>query len=318
MTLSIIIPSRAENGPLDSVVKHLPDANIVRFDATGMSPAVAVSQAMTFYSSVFTYTKTKRVLCLGDRYETMAAALTALFLRIPVAHCHGGESTEGAFDDPLRHSITHIADTHFVAHELFSKRVFAMRSSSAGIHVVGAPGLDGIQQGSATRSDRTIIAAYYPETMAPDHGIGACKEMLKVLSEMSAWRVKFIPTNNDPESGTLTTLIGNAIRSNPSWTWWSGTRAEYVEAIKTAALCIGNSSSFVIESPWIGCPSVIVGNRQKGRPLAPSVFQWNRGGEVGLPGVIEKAIGFNGHSNPFYCGGPVGERIATILKGIME
>ena len=97
--------------------------------------------------------------------------------------------------------------------------------------------------------------------------------------------------------------------------WKAAPHDGYMLAMQTAELCVGNSSSFLVESPWIGVPSIIIGRRQHGRPLASSCFTWSRGDETPLSEVIVKAIGFRGYSNPFYFGGPVGEKIAAIIRG---
>lgn len=329
MTISVIIPSRAEFGPLASVIAALPGCNVVRFDSTGMSPAIAMAQALPYYTAVFTNMKTTRVLVLGDRYETLAAALAALFLGIPVAHCHGGETTEGAFDDPMRHAITHVASLHFVAHEDAAERVMLMKGFagpggpsylSQGIHVVGAPGLDGIPQASAKRDRKLILVTYHPETRAEDLGLSGCRAMLTALTPYTATHdIWFCGVNNDPGGKEIEDVIyafdAEYNTTNSTKIKFSLDHARYVEHMQSAALVIGNSSAGIIEAPWIGVPSVNIGHRQKGRPLATSVFQWNHGDEMPLDEIIVKALGFVGFSNPHYYGGPVGERIANILKG---
>lgn len=314
MTIALVSNSRAELGPLAAVAAALPDSPIVRFDSTGMSPNVAVSQAVNFFTVALKHAGATRVVCLGDRYEMLAAGLAATFLGIPVAHIHGGEQTLGAFDDPMRHCLTQIADLHFVAHELFAKRVFAMKGHGGGIHIVGAPGLDGVPQASATRSRRLIMATYHPETRAADHGMAGLTAMLDALWPLvddHTYELIFTGVNNDPGRDAIFDAQYNYGRGVINA---DITHAEYIAYMQTAALVIGNSSAGIIEAPWIGCPSVNIGDRQKGRPLAASVFQWNVGDEKPLAEVIADAIAFNGYANPFYTGGNVGEKIAKILK----
>lgn len=334
MTISIIIPSRAENSPLDSVIKSLPEANIIRFFSDGMSPAVAMSQALTYFTVAYRNAATTRVVCLGDRYETLAAALAAMFVGIPVAHIHGGETTTGAFDDAMRDAITRMASLHFVAIPHAANRVAQLLGRGDGelfsdhyrdIHLVGAPGLDGIEQGSAKRDRKLILATYHPETRAKDYGQAGCKAMLDALSPLcppitspdfnSGYDVWFCGVNNDPGNEAIRTVIETWMIDHQNARDRSHlTHDVYLARLQEAALVIGNSSSIPIESVWVGCPSVLIGDRQNGRPLGSSVFQWRLGDEALLDDVILKALAFNGHSNPFYCGGPVGQRIATILR----
>lgn len=331
MTISVIIPSRAESGPLDSVIKALPEANIIRFDSTGMSPAVAMAQALPYFTAMYRNANTTRVVCLGDRYETLAAALAAMFVGVRVAHIHGGETTTGAFDDAFRHSITHLAEQsgglHFVATGDAGDRVACLLGGTDGcwgpgydgddgmhIHLVGAPGLDGIEQGSARRNQEVILATFHPETRAPDYGLGACQAMLQTLDSFGDYKVIFTGVNNDPGAVEIREKIALYCKHDDDEIVENISHAEYIALMQSAALVIGNSSAGIIESPWVGCPSVNIGLRQNGRPRASSVFQWNVGDEQPLSEIIVKALGFVGYANPVYTGGPVGERIATILR----
>lgn len=321
MTLAIICPSRAESGPLASVYAALPDSLVIRFISDGMSPAVAVAQAMTYFTAAYRSQKITRVLCLGDRYETLAAALAALFVGIPVAHIHGGETTTGAFDDPMRHAITHISDLHFVAHESAGERVCELRGWKRHdfpkpVHLVGAPGLDTIPGGTATQSEKKILVTYHPETMAADRGIAGCRAMLTVLQAFQDHTVIFSPPNNDPGADEITAMIALAVSHNANWVIQNMARDSYIGALQSAAFVIGNSSAGIIECPWVGVPSVNIGRRQEGRPMAPSVFNWLPESEAPLMDVIASALAFRGYSNPFYTGGAAA-KIAAVLTEAM-
>lgn len=323
MTTVLIIPSRAEMGPMQSVAAAMPEATIIRFDSRGMSPAVAMSQALTYFTVAYRSAGATRVICLGDRYETLAAALAAMFLRIPVAHIHGGETTTGAFDDAMRHAMTHISDLHFVATGGSANRVAQLLGRGEGelfhehykdIHLVGAPGLDGITQSSAKRDRKRILVTFHPETRAPDYGVAACQDMLDALREMTDYEIVLTGVNNDPGCDDIIRLQRVFEASRDDVVWADGmSHDEYIAEMQHAALVIGNSSSGVIEAPWVGCPSVNIGRRQDGRPCAPSVFNWSPGDETPLSEVIVKACGFMGFSNPYYVGGAA-PKIATILR----
>lgn len=327
MTISIVSNSRAEAGPLQSVIKALPACVVTSFDSTDMSPAVAMSQALTFFTAMFTAQKATRVVVLGDRYETLAAALAALFLRVPVAHIHGGETTTGAFDDPMRHAITHIADLHFVATQGAGDKVSCLLGGTDSnwgptgdwadepnyhIHLTGAPGLDGVPGNSARRDTKRILCTYHPETRAEDYGLAACRAMLVALHHLKDYEVLFTSPNADPGAHAIAAAIDEEVQVHPKWHWVMLDHDNYVQAMQSAALVIGNSSAGIIEAPWVGVPTVNVGLRQDGREMARSIWTTNHGQDF-MRNAINCAMEWTGPWNPIYRGGAA-ERIAAVLK----
>lgn len=133
MTNIIVVSnSRAEFGPLTSVIAALPEASVLNFVADG-PPHIEMANALHWFTAKLTAVRPRIVVLLGDRYETLAAALAATFLRIPIAHIHGGETTTGAFDDAFRHAITLLAEQsggiHLVATERAGKKVAELTSA---------------------------------------------------------------------------------------------------------------------------------------------------------------------------------------------
>lgn len=317
MNLCIVCNSRAERGPLESVIEALPEARVVGIDVYGSTPHEAMGRALRHFTETFTGIYTSRVLVLGDRYETLAAALAAMFLRIPVAHIHGGETTTGAFDDPMRHAITHIADLHFVPTNAAANRVHQLlggRDEDYGIYEVGAPGLDGIPQNSAKRDRKRILVTFHPETRAEDYGFGACQTMLYALWSLRGYEITFTGVNADPGQVSIDKAIQDfmAVPYNVCLYREKMSHAEYISEMQHAALVIGNSSAGIIEAPWVGCPSVNIGNRQNGRPCAASVFN-APGDEEAISQAIRAALQFTGDPQPIYRGGAA-EKIAEILR----
>lgn len=329
MVISIVCNSRSESGPLESLIAALsPDCVVTRYDATGLGPAVAMAQALTYFTAMFTFQKATRVVVLGDRYETLAAALAAMFLRIPIAHIHGGETTTGAFDDPMRHAITHMADMHFVATEAALDRVLALvephgyRCGTADsdvawyhprIHRVGAPGLDGVTQGSAKRSEKIILCTYHSETRADDYGLDNCFAMLEALDSLPDHEVMFTPPNADPGSAEIKAAMDMFIRSRDNWHWVDLSHRAYVEMMQVAALVIGNSSAGVIEAPWVGVPSVDIGLRQNGREMATSVRAWRPDVQFTITDAMRWAMTSGVQAEPIYRGGAAA-KIAAVLR----
>ena len=311
----VISNSRAEAGPLESVIAAMPGCYVVKFNSDGQSPAGAMSQAMTYFTAIYTVQKPKLVVVLGDRYETLAAALAAMFLKIPVAHIHGGETTTGAFDDSMRHAMTHIAELHFCATGEAMEKISDMtgytgQAVNKGVSIVGAPGLDGIEGNSAKRDRKMILVTYHPETRLADNGLSGLVEMCKALKEFDSYDITFTGVNNDPgceEFRRQITLF--CFHSSKKVVRENLTHKEYIVLMQHAALVIGNSSAGVIEAPWVGCPSINLGNRQTGRPMAPSVFH--------SVDDIGKALMWVKEWKPIYkgCAAP---KIAKVIKDWLD
>lgn len=310
--VTVVCNSRAEAGPLESVIAAMPGCSVTRFNSDGMSPAVAVAQAVIFFTVAFKSQDAKLVVLLGDRYETLAAALAAMFSNIPVAHIHGGETTTGAFDDAMRHSISHMAALHFVATDDFAMKLVKMGIHPFTIDVSGAPGLDGVPGNSARRDRNLILVTYHPETMLPDNGVAQCEAMLNSFKTYcDDYDIIFTGVNNDPGSDEIKELIRVFCEDCSCAKVVTGmSHREYIEKMQSAALVIGNSSAGVIEAPWVGVPSVNLGDRQKGRPMASSVYS--------SLDAIGRALNHKGPWQPFYHGGAAVRIAAAIEKRLKD
>jgi len=307
--VTVVCNSRAEAGPLESVIAAMPGCSVTRFNSDGMSPAVAVAQAVIFFTVAFKSQDAKLVVLLGDRYETLAAALAAMFSNIPVAHIHGGETTTGAFDDAMRHSISHMAALHFVATDDFAMKLVKMGIHPFTIDVSGAPGLDSIEGNSAKRDKTEILVTYHPETRSPDYGVSQCERMLNALEKCyrDGYDIIFCGVNNDPGSDEIKELIRVFCEDcSCAKVVTDMSHREYIEKMQSAALVIGNSSAGVIEAPWVGVPSVNLGDRQKGRPMASSVYS--------SLNDIGRALSHKGPWQPFYHGGAAVRIAAAVEK----
>lgn len=323
MSIVIVCNSRSEKGPLESVIAALPEARVVGHDVGGMSPPSALSCCVSWFSDDFRNLGASLVILLGDRYETLAAALAATFLRIPIAHVHGGETTTGAFDDAFRHSITHLTQqsggVHFCATIRAKDVIENLVTPYSGvrrcgnIHVVGAPGLDGVPGNSAKRDRKLILATYHPETMAEDYGLANCEAMLRALREYKDYEIIFCGVNSDPGAERINETIDAYCRTadDQHVRIMSGlSHAEYIYFMQSAALVVGNSSAGVIEAPWVGVPSVNIGSRQNGRETAASV--WSAHPDH-ISDSIEHALGWRGPWPPIYRGGAA-EKIRAVLE----
>ncbi len=272
------------------------------------------------------------LVLLGDRYEMLGAAQAAMIGRIPIAHIHGGEATEGLIDEAIRHSITKMAHLHFVAAEDFRRRVIQLGEDPRRVWVVGAAGLDNIAR--LPLLDRAALVAalgvplvppvllvtYHPVTLRVQDSGQAMQTLLRVADGIGG---TIILTGANADTG------GSAMRSAAES--FAAARlgrvklAEtlgaqiYLSAMKHADVVVGNSSSGLLEAPALGTPTVDIGERQQGRLRAPSVVHCST-----EPHDIEAAIrraltpehrAISASRNTPYGTPGAAERMISVLKG---
>lgn len=225
------------------------------------------------------------LVLLGDRYETFAAAQAALLLRLPVAHIAGGDTTEGAFDEALRHAITKMAALHFVTNEAARKRVIQLGEDPARVYNFGSPGLDTLRLlEPATRGAleaelglklraKTLLVTYHPVTLEAESASGYAA-LLEVLAGLEPeFGFVFTGANADPEGRALRELTTAFVAQFPERArHFPSLGARYLQLMRHANVVVGNSSSGLYEAPSFGVPTVNIGDRQRGRPKADSVF----------------------------------------------
>jgi UDP-N-acetylglucosamine 2-epimerase (non-hydrolysing) len=224
------------------------------------------------------------LVLLGDRFETLAAAQAALILGIPLCHIHGGEITEGAYDDAMRHAITKMAALHFVAAEPFRRRVIQMGTPPSRVFTVGAPGLDAVlgkpaRPLSEVAADLGIplrapyfLATYHPVTAADEDALAGCKAMLEALASFADHQVILTYPNADHGGRALIGVIEAFVQGRDNFFVVPSLGiSRYQTVLAAADAMVGNSSSGIIEAPGFGVPTVNIGDRQKGRLAAGSV-----------------------------------------------
>jgi UDP-2,4-diacetamido-2,4,6-trideoxy-beta-L-idose 2-epimerase len=226
------------------------------------------------------------LVILGDRFEALAAAQAAMILGIPIAHLHGGEITEGAYDDTIRHAITKMASLHFVAAEPYRKRVIQMGEAPASVFNVGALGLEHVLRTPRLPLDELarelsfplrkpyFMVTYHPVTLLdedPRQGMG---ELLAALDHFPEHQAILTYPNADNGGRAIIPMLGEYARNNPQRVLaiQSMGSKRYLSALAESAAVIGNSSSGIIEAPSFGVPTVNIGTRQQGRLAAESVL----------------------------------------------
>lgn len=225
------------------------------------------------------------VVLLGDRYEMLAAAVAAHLSGIPIAHLHGGELTEGAFDDAMRHAITKMAVLHFTATEEYRRRVVQLGEDPAGVYAVGALGLDNIRalpllgrdelerELAFDLGEHSVALTFHPVTLAGDSA-AQLAEVLAALGAFPDLHVVATRPNADPGNRRLTELLDAFVASHPdrAAVFTSLGSVRYLSLLSAVDAVVGNSSSGIIEAPSFGVPSVDIGDRQAGRVRAQSVI----------------------------------------------
>lgn len=225
------------------------------------------------------------VVLLGDRYEALAAAQSAMILGIPIAHLHGGEKTEGAIDEAIRHAITKMAHLHFTATEEFRRRVIQLGEAPDRVFVVGATGLDNIaalEPAPRTELENVLgisldapilLVTYHPVTLDASSKADF-DAFLAVLAELNGMCIVFTGANADALGQEINAKVAAFCAERPKSCVQVSSLGfrRYLSLMAHSAVVIGNSSSGLLEAPSMGIPTVNIGARQQGRPRAPSVI----------------------------------------------
>jgi GDP/UDP-N,N'-diacetylbacillosamine 2-epimerase (hydrolysing) len=265
--------------PIAEKVEILLDSN------TPVGVTKSVGLAIISFSEIFHRLKPDICILLGDRFEIFAVAAAALIAKVPVAHLHGGEVTEGAIDDAFRHAITKMSHLHFVATEPYRKRVIQLGENPQTVFTVGAIGLDNINRVAfLTRKElersldirfmkHNLLITYHPSTLVEDYA-KEFRNLLSVLGSLRETLLLFTKSNADAGGRELNRIVDRFIEENPTKTaaFVSLGRTRYLSLMRAVDAVVGNSSSGIIEAPSFGIGTVNIGSRQTGRIKAKSVI----------------------------------------------
>lgn len=237
------------------------------------------------FADAYNDLKPDMVVILGDRYEMLGAASAALLANIPIAHISGGDVTEGAYDDAIRHSITKMSHLHFTSTEVYRNRVIQLGEEPSRVYNVGSTGIDNIKQLQLMDKksleenlgfefgDNCILVTYHPETI---NGQGAAIQFQQLLNALDRidCRIIFTKPNSDSDGRVIIDMIDKYVASHPDKTvcYTSLGYMRYLSSLQYVQAVVGNSSSGLIEVPSFGIPTVNIGDRQKGRLHAESVI----------------------------------------------
>lgn len=252
--------------------------------ATGIVKSMGLG--MIAFADAFERLNPKAIVILGDRYEMLAAASAASVFKIPIVHLHGGEITEGAYDDAFRHAITKLSHLHFTSTEDHRKRVIQLGEHPDTVFNVGAIGLDNIR-GLDLLSKEELEAdlklqfkkhnyqvSYHPETLSDISSKDQFEILLKAIEEQEDSLFVFTKSNADTDGRIINCMIDEFVKKHPekSHAFTSLGSLRFLSLLKECDAIVGNSSSGLIEAPTFKIATINIGNRQKGRTQANSVI----------------------------------------------
>ncbi len=269
----------------------------------------SIGVGLIAFADVFSGLRPDIAVVLGDRFELLSAAIAALIARVPIAHIHGGETSQGAMDEGVRHAVTKMASLHFPATEAYRRRIIQMGEDPHAVFAYGAPGLDALRhltlltkQELGSRLDfglesPTAIVTYHPVTLERDSAAEQIDDLLAALLQAKV-RAVFTKSNADMEGRLINERIAAFCRERPAdyRLYDSLGQTVYLSCLHHLDLMVGNSSSGLIEAPSFGMPAVNIGDRQRGRIRAANVI------DVGYP-VAEIVVGIRQALSPVWRAG---------------
>ncbi|CAA7613607.1 GDP/UDP-N,N'-diacetylbacillosamine 2-epimerase (hydrolyzing) [Candidatus Terasakiella magnetica] len=284
---------------------HLSPAHgmtVREIEADGLHPAarvdmllvgdsqIAVAKSMGLgvigFADAFERLAPQIVVVLGDRYEALAAVQAAMILRIPIAHIHGGEATEGAIDEAIRHSITKMAHLHFAAAEPYARRIVQLGEQPDRVFNFGAPGLDHIARTpflNRKELERSLdlalgspllLLTYHPVTLMDEDQSLAVTELVRALDSQPQATVIVTGVNADSGNAAISRVFAAYAKANSARVRVVESLGyrRYLSLMRLADVVVGNSSSGILEAPALGVPTVNIGERQQGRLRAESIL----------------------------------------------
>lgn len=248
--------------------------------------AKSMGLAMMSFPSVFRRLQPDILVILGDRYEMLAVASVACVMNLPIAHLHGGEKTEGAFDESIRHSLTKMSYLHFTSTEEYKNRVIQLGEQPERVFNVGALGVENIKETKLLSKEALeesigfalgehfALVTFHPVTLEKSTAKEQFSQLLQALEEKDDLKVIFTKANSDTDGRIINEMIDQTIQKNPDKYvgFTSMGLLRYLSAMKYCDFVLGNSSSGLLETPTLKKPTINIGDRQKGRIKALSVI----------------------------------------------
>ncbi|WP_310438773.1 UDP-N-acetylglucosamine 2-epimerase [Sulfuricurvum sp.] len=298
----------------------------------GISKSMGLAQIS--FAEAYDDLKPDIVVVLGDRYEIFSAVSAAMIARIPIAHLHGGETTEGAFDEAIRHSITKMSHLHFTAAEIYANRVIQLGEYPNRVFNVGGMGIDNIkklplltQEAFETSIDfklntKNILVTFHPATLENSTAEEQFQALLDAIDTLENTHIILTKANSDTDGRIINRMIDEYVRKNTHKAigFTSLGQLRYLSALQYIDAVVGNSSSGLIEAPSFKIGTINIGDRQRGRLKASSVIDCNptkenilKGFEILYSDPFQKML--KTIMNPYGEGG-ASKKIVDVLKTV--
>ncbi len=300
--------------------------------SVGVSKSIGL--AISGFADAFQELFPDLVIVLGDRTEILASVIASSMANIPVAHISGGETTEGAYDENIRHAITKFSQLHFTATESYRKRVIQLGEQPNRVFNVGAIGLDSIKELNLLSEQefqnsinfklakRNILITYHPVTLEKESPRETFQNVLDALDTLTETHFIFTHANSDKNGRIINDMITQYVQKNKnkSIDFVSLGQLRYLSALQFVDCVVGNSSSGITEVPMFNIPTVNIGDRQKGRIYPKSVIQCSND-FVSIKNAIEKGLcsSFKNsiqNQEQIFGTGDTTEKIMNILRNI--
>jgi len=250
----------------------------------GISKSMGLAQIS--FSEAYNELKPDILVVLGDRYEIFSAVSSAMVSRLPIAHLHGGETTEGAFDESIRHSITKMSHLHFTATEEYRSRVIQLGENPDRVFNVGGLGVENIKRLRLLTKEefeksinfklnkKNILVTFHPVTLEKSTASTQFQELLEVIDKLEDTNIIFTKANSDTDGRVINQMIDEYVskNSNKAIGFTSLGQLRYLSALQFVDAVVGNSSSGLTEAPSFKIGTINIGDRQKGRIMANSVI----------------------------------------------
>ncbi|OYQ32103.1 UDP-N-acetylglucosamine 2-epimerase (hydrolyzing) [Flavobacterium cyanobacteriorum] len=270
---------------------------------TSIGVSKSIGLGVISFAEVFDRIKPDIILVLGDRFEIFAACTAAMIAKIPIAHCHGGEATEGLIDEAIRHSVTKMSHIHFTSTQEYRNRVIQLGEQPGNVHNVGALGIENINRLKLLNKEafeesisfklnkKNFLITYHPVTLDHSSAGQQFNELLKALDKIENATLIFTKPNADTDGRIIIEMIDEYVSKNSdkAVAFTSLGQLRYLSAIQYMDAVIGNSSSGLIEVPSFKVPTINIGDRQQGRVKAASVIDCDAD-ESSISGSINKAL----------------------------
>lgn len=255
--------------------------------SVGISKSMGLAQIS--FAEAYAELKPDLLVVLGDRYEIFSAASAAMIARIPIAHLHGGEATEGLIDEAIRHSITKMSHLHFVATEEYKQRVIQLGENPNSVYTVGGMGIENIKRLKLLSKEafeksiefrlgeKNILVTFHPVTLENSMSKEQFKELLNAIDVLPDTHIIFTKANSDTYGRVINQMIDDYVGKNPQKAvgFASLGQLRYLSSLQYMDAVIGNSSSGLAEAPSFKIGTINIGDRQKGRIKAGSVIDCN-------------------------------------------